>query len=72
MYRIYKILADEKGTVVHKIPIAMCISLKTAMSHARVWSNGWTTGIYEIKPDGSELRVTDQPTRPEVTRAERR
>lgn len=57
MYHIYKLLTDEKGNIVHKTPVAKCGNLKTAVSHARVWSNGHPMGIYEIKPDGSEERV---------------
>ncbi|MGN1368452.1 MAG: hypothetical protein ACI4WX_06270 [Aristaeellaceae bacterium] len=57
MYHVYKLLTDEKGTIVHKTPVAKCGNLKAAVTHARVWSNGWPMGIYEIKPDGSEVRV---------------
>ena len=57
MYRVYKLLTDEKGTVVHKTPVVRCGSLKVAESYARTCSNGWPMGIYEIKPDGSEVRV---------------
>lgn len=57
MYRIYKLLTDENGNIVHRLPVASCVSLKVAVSHARVWSNGWPMGIYEVKTDGSEVRV---------------
>lgn len=57
MYHVYRLLTDEKGNVVHKTPFAKCGSLKVAVSYARVWSNGCPMAIYEIKPDGSEVRV---------------
>ena len=57
MFRVYKLLTNEKGEIVHKTPIARCAKLNVAVSHARVWSNGHPMGIYEIKPDGSEARV---------------
>lgn len=57
MYNVYRLLTDEKGNIVHKTPVARCGILKVAVSHARVWSNGWPMGIYEVKPDGSEVRV---------------
>ena len=57
MYHVYKLLVNEKGDIIHKTPVAKCGSIKVATSHARVWSNGWPMGIYEIKADGTEIRV---------------
>lgn len=57
MYRVYKLLLNENGQVVHKTPNVSCRSLKKAMMFARLNSNGWPMGIYEIKPDGTEVRV---------------
>lgn len=57
MYRVYKELTDKSGEVVHKTPIARCGNLSTALAHARVWSNGWPMGVYEIKADGAEVKV---------------
>ena len=57
MYHVYKLLTDGKGNIVHKTPIAKCGNLKNAVVHAHMWSNGWHMGIYEIKPDGSEVKV---------------
>lgn len=56
MYRIYKELTDECGNVVHKVPVARTNSLKNAVTHAKVWGNGWQMGIYEIKAD-AEVKV---------------
>lgn len=57
MYRVYKLLLNANGEIVHKTPVARCASLNIATSHARVWSNGWPMGIYKIEADGSETRV---------------
>ena len=57
MYRVYKELTNEKGEVVHKCPMCRCTKLSVAMSQARVWSNGWPMGIYEIMADGTEVKV---------------
>ena len=57
MYRVYKELVDNNGKVIHKTPVARCAKLSVAVSHACVWSNGWPMGIYEIKPDGTEVKV---------------
>ena len=57
MYRVYKLLLNENGEIVHKTPNVRCRSLKQAMMFARLNSNGWPMGIYEIKPDGTEIRV---------------
>lgn len=57
MFRVYKLLLNNNGEIVHKTPVARCAKLNAAVSHARVWSNGWPIGIYEIKADGSEVRV---------------
>jgi len=57
MYRIYKELTNEKGEVIHKTPVARCAKLNIAVSHARVWSNGHPMGIYEIMPDGTEVKI---------------
>ena len=57
MYRVYKLLLNEKGEIIHKTPNVRCQFLKTAMMYARTNSNGWPMGVYEIKPDGTEVRV---------------
>lgn len=57
MFRVYKELINERGEVIHKTPVASCAKLNIAISHARVWSNGWTMGIYKIMPDGTEINV---------------
>lgn len=57
MYRVYRELTNEKGEVIHKTPVASCAKLSVAESHARVWSNGWQMGIYQIMPDGKEIKV---------------
>jgi len=57
MYRVYRLLLNEKGEIVHKTPNVSCKSLKTAMMYARLNSNGWPMGIFEIKADGLEVRV---------------
>lgn len=57
MYRVYKLLTNAQGEIVHKTPVARCGSLSVALSHARVWSNGWPMGVWELKADGSEVRV---------------
>lgn len=57
MFRVYKLLTNEKGEIVHKTPVARCGSLKVALSHAKVWSNGWPMGVYKINDDGTEVRV---------------
>lgn len=57
MYRVYKLLLNEKGEIIHKTPNVSCQCLKTAMMYARINSNGWPMGVYEIKPDGTEVRV---------------
>lgn len=58
MYRVYKLLLNTRGEVVHKTPLCRCARLSVAQAQARVWSNGWPMGIYEIKPDGTEVRVS--------------
>lgn len=57
MFRVYKLLLNENGEIIHKIPVARCAKLNVAASHARVWSNGWPMGIFEIEADGTEIRV---------------
>ena len=57
MYRVYRLLINEKGEIIHKTPVARCGSFRVAESYARVCSNGWPMGIYRIKPDGSEVKV---------------
>lgn len=57
MYRVYRLLTDEQGNIVHKTPVARTATLRGAEAHACVWSNGWPMGIYKINPDGTETRV---------------
>lgn len=57
MFRVYKELINEHGEVIHKTPVAECTTLNKAVSYARVWSNGWPMGIYQIMPDGTEIKV---------------
>ena len=57
MYRVYKLLTDEKGNIVHRTPVVRCGSLKVAESYARTCSNGWPTAVYKINNDGSETLV---------------
>jgi hypothetical protein len=55
MYRVYQLLTDDNGNIVHKTPIARCRTLAIATSHARVWGNGWECGIYELTDNGEIL-----------------
>ena len=57
MYRVYKELINDKGEVIHKCPVCRCSKLNVAISHARVWANGWPMGVYQIMPDGTEVKV---------------
>ena len=58
MYRVYRLLTDEKGNIVHRTPVVRCGSLQVAESYARTCSNGWPMGIYKVEQDGSEMRVS--------------
>ena len=57
MYRVYRLLTDGKGNIVHKTPVVRCGSLKIAESYARTASNGWPMGIYYIDNRGVETRI---------------
>ena len=57
MYRVYRLLTDEKGNIVHRTPVVRCGSLKVAESYARTSSNGCPTAVYKINNDGSETLV---------------
>lgn len=57
MYRVYSELVNDRGEVIHKRPVCRCTKLSVALTYARVWSNGWPMGIYEIKADGTEVKV---------------
>lgn len=57
MYRVYSLLTNDNGEIVHKRPVCRCAKLSVAQSYARVWSNGWPMGIYQIMADGTEVRV---------------
>lgn len=57
MYRVYRELRNNEGEVIHKTPMCRCAKLEVAVMRARVWSNGWPTGIYQLMPDGAEVKV---------------
>ena len=37
-YRVYKVLTDDNGNIVHRTPMAKTNSLANARTHARVWN----------------------------------
>ena len=56
-YRVYTELYDDNGNIVHKTPICSTSTLKLACSMARTNAGLFPVGIYEIKPDGTEIKV---------------
>ena len=56
-YRVYKELIDNEGNIVHRTPVCSTSTLKMAYSMARTNAGIGPVGIYEIKPDGTEVRV---------------
>ena len=56
-YRVYKELYDDNGNIVHKMPVFSTKTLKFACSMARTNAGIGPVGIYEVKPDGTEVKV---------------
>lgn len=56
-YRVYKELYDNNGNIVHKMPVCSTSTLKRACSMARTNAGIGPVGIYEIMPDGTEVKV---------------
>ena len=56
-YRVYKELYNNNGEIVHKTPICSTSTLKLAYSMARTNAGLGEVGIYEIKPNGEEVRI---------------
>ena len=60
-YRVYTELTDNEGNIVNKTPVCSTSTLKMAYSMAR--TNAWLgallggVGIYEVKPDGTEVKI---------------
>lgn len=56
-YRVYTELTDNEGNIVHKTPVCSTSTLKMAYSMARTNAGLGTVGIYEIKQDGTEVKI---------------
>lgn len=56
-YRVYKELYDNNGNIVNKMPVCSTSTLKIACSMARTNAGIGPVGIYEVKPDGTEVKV---------------
>lgn len=56
-FRVYTELYDDNGNVIHKTPICSTKTLKMACSMARTNAGLMPVGIYEIKADGSEIKI---------------
>lgn len=56
-YRVYKELYDNEGNIVHKMPVCSTSTLKLACSMARTNAGFGDVGIYEIMPDGTEIKI---------------
>lgn len=56
-YRVYTELYDDNGNIVHKTPICSTSTLKLAYSMVRTNAGLMPVGIYEIKKDGTEVKI---------------
>lgn len=57
MFRVYRVIRNTDGEIVHKTPLSRHAKLQTAYAHARVWGNGWETIIVKINGDGTEEQI---------------
>lgn len=57
MYRVYRVMRDQDGNIIHKTPLSRHAQLGTAYTHARVWGGGWETIIVKLNADGTETLV---------------
>ena len=56
-FRVYTELYDDNGNVIHKTPICSTSTLKLAYSMARTNAGLMPVGIYEVKKDGTEVKI---------------
>lgn len=56
-YRVYRELYDDNGNIVNKVPICSTSTLKLACSMARTNAGIGPVGIYEVMPNGTEIRI---------------
>ena len=57
MYRVYRVMRNAEGEIVHKTPLSRHAQIQSAQAHARVWGNGWETIIVKINADGTEDQI---------------
>lgn len=57
MYRVYRVMRNQSGEIIHKTPLSRHAKLASATAHARVWANGWETIIVQLNADGTETQV---------------